>query len=301
MRTVRSLVVLLVLLLLPITAYANSTPVMMEGDPGYVLVPEGASPIAVAHETLSFDMREGYGYKARVTVSYDMVHTGREAHQQVMLFPFVTAQHKGFVESVRITADGRDIPFEIRYLENVASLDQDLLMDFAEEGEAFNPTISVESIIGLMNRPAYTPRNFSLDQSVMVRVLELPGGEEAYKAEVSFQIDYERHLILYDAFNGGSLSNDGSGNMSVWVMPKDHPNRRQTAHWVVLGETDENPAVFTNMSDPVIMTLQMTLEEYLDTYVIDSVQLPDEMTLFDAAAFILRSPSSLISINWQNW
>jgi|GEM_PF-115567 len=263
----------------PGTAYANSTPVVMEEEPTFSITPMESTTVSVTSQRLTFEMSSespGLNEAAKVTASYVMKNESGEEVQQVMLFPFITSYYKGFLNSVIITAGGKSLDYKTFRL-------QDIPQEFLYSGEKQPTTITVNQMIERLNRTEYIPKNYTLDQVVTVHTLQLPKGKESYQSEVSFRINLDEQIICYYNFNGFTYDKDGSGILSTWAAPDSTGTTVENAYIVVLGENYDNAAEIKSTTGHVITSEEQTLGEFLKRNLIkDSLR---EYPIDDAEQF----------------
>lgn len=288
---------IIISMLLHISVSANSMPMVMEEDPTFSMAPMGSTDIAVVREYLEFDMREGQGNTAKVTASYEMKNTSKESIEQMMLFPFITAYRKGFLSRVKITADDKPVAFKDFRLRDIPNNNyNESTYDYFHKDLA--PIVAIDSIVAMLNIKEYTPNYFQLNETINVYTLPLPAKEEAYRGEISFKIDPQKHNLLAYNYNGLTLNIDGSGILSMWVASKEIRPDGEKIYIALLGEEGENRASFETSGEQGFTVEEKTLEGFLKEDIIPSKlwenRLEDEEKLYD---YTIKQLDRILSSN----
>ena len=97
---------------------ANSGPVYWQGYPSSdIMTIDKNSPIEVKSENLTFDFsdknNDSYSIKANVKAEYDMTNPTNEANSVKMAFPFVERLNNLNFDDIKITTDGKELPYEV--------------------------------------------------------------------------------------------------------------------------------------------------------------------------------------------
>ena len=98
--------------------FANSGPVYWQGYPAYeIMTVDRNSPIEVKNENLTFDFSDGnndsYSVTANVNAEYEMTNPTNETQLVQMAFPFIERLNNINYDDIRITADGKELAYEI--------------------------------------------------------------------------------------------------------------------------------------------------------------------------------------------
>lgn len=101
----------------PVGVLANSGPAHWENSPSFSITPLENCPVSVSREDLSFDFsaeeRGDYSPQARVSAAYQMKNPTAKPVKVQMAFPLISSLDDFQKNGTRITAGGKDIPFDI--------------------------------------------------------------------------------------------------------------------------------------------------------------------------------------------
>lgn len=284
-------------MLLPISVFANSAPLIMEEDPTFSIAPMGSTPISVISEYLEFDMKEGQGSTAKVTASYEMENTSKASIEQSMMFPFITSHRKGFLSNVKITANDKPMAFKVFRLKDIPYMNyQGSTNDYFDR--ELPSVVAIDTIVEMLNFSEYTPKHYHPDETINVYTLHLKPKEEAYQEEVSYKIDPQKHKLLSYNYNGLRFNEDGSGTLSTRVAPKELQADGHKIYIVVLGEDSENGASFEFPAEQEITVKEKTFEAFLKEDIIKSRltedRLEDEKELY---TYAIKQLDTILSRN----
>lgn len=187
------------ILTLPIGVLANSGPVYWRGYPYWdVMAIKENSPIIVEKENLLFDFsnidKPYYTLQGDVTATYNMVNPTTSDLSVQMAFPLISslADLKG--EDIKVTADGKIVPFEI-YPGNVVNSYGNPFGK--EEGESFD----FADIIGSISPHLYQSQNFTDGEKGKLYHIEVkPIGDQKINFAVEFDFDKEKSKIVTSGF-----------------------------------------------------------------------------------------------------
>lgn len=257
------------LMLISISAYANSAPLVSENPPGFDIGSFGNTPVSVEKEDLRFDVGKTKSYTSDVTASYDMKNTSNAEVSQTMIFPFVTSMSGDFIKNVNITADGMPVKYKTYRIEDLDIRRNGHTFNFKNsENKELKDKIAIQNIINVLNSGVkYTPRNFKSDDSVKVYTLHLPAKDKEYRAEAILNISGSGQKVLYSNVNGFERRNDNSIKFSTMVL-KSFKNQRD-AYFAVIGEDSGHQSSMNSLTGQEITSENMTISEFLKNTVVE--------------------------------
>ncbi len=187
--------------------FANSGPVYWQGYPSSdIMTIDRNSPIEVKSENLIFDFSDGnndsYSVQANVTAEYEMTNTTDETQSVQMAFPFVERLYDINHDNIKITADGKEIPYEV-YTGNAVNSYGNSFEENKEENFDFN------EIVNTISNDIYDAKSFSADKIGKLYSIEIkPTTDKGIDFTVDFTYDQDKTNILTKNFNGFSLSDE---------------------------------------------------------------------------------------------
>lgn len=206
--------------------FANSGPTYWQGYPSSdIMTVDKNSPIEIKSEELTFDFShevyDTYSVQANVTAEYEMVNPTNETHFVQMAFPFVERLYNINYDNIKITADGKELPYNV-YLGNSISGNS-----FKENKET---NFDFEKIINTISDDIYEAKNFSNDEIGKLYSIEInPTTKEGIEFTVDFSHGNEKTNIITKNFNSFRRE-DGKVQISSGCYEP------QTAEIFVLGE-----------------------------------------------------------------
>ncbi|MEL7647355.1 MAG: hypothetical protein AAGU76_04645 [Sedimentibacter sp.] len=208
--------------------FANSAPVYWQGYPSYdILNIDKDSPIVVKGEDLIFDFsdenNDSHSVEANVTAQYEMINPTDKTISVQMAFPFVERLYDIDYDSIKITADGKELPYEV-YIGNVINSYGNSFEE--NKGQQFD----FDEIVTAISNDMYEAKSFSADEIGKLYSIEIkPTTDKGIDFTVDFTYDQDETKILTENFNGFSLSGGKARITSGCFQP-------QTAEIYVLGE-----------------------------------------------------------------
>lgn len=192
--------------------FANSGPVYWQGYPSSdIMTVDKNSPIEVKSENLTFDFSDGnndsYSVTANVIAEYEMTNPTNDTEIVQMAFPFVERLNNINYENIKITADGKELAYEVYIDKLVNSYEK----NFDEnKKENFN----FDEIVSSISNDMYDAKSFKADEIGKLYYFEI---KPTIGMEIDFTIDFtydqEKTNILIKNFN--SFSRDDDGNVKI--------------------------------------------------------------------------------------
>jgi len=248
--------------------FGNSGPVFWQGYPSSdVMSIEENSPIIVGNENLVFDFSDtngfSYSLSGKVTAAYEMLNPTQETRSVQMAFPFVGKLDNLLAKEIAITADGRELPYDI-YIGDVVNSHGS---PFQKEGEA---SFDFASIIDTITDDTYKAENFSENEKGQQYIIEVkPTTAQRINFAVNFSFDPEKTKVLTTGFN--RYEGDGvNTRVAAWC------NEPRTLEIFVLGEdidfeingfTDGALEEKTDLFNYEILDQKVELKRYLLDYI----------------------------------
>lgn len=208
--------------------FANSGPTYWQGYPSSdIMAIDKNSPISVEGEHLTFNFShenlDYYSIEAKVTAEYIMNNPTNETQLVQMAFPFVGRLNNINYDELKITADGKELPYDI-YLGNPVKSN---INSDDKEKENFD----FDKIAKSISNDLYTADKFSADETGKLYYIEMePTADEMVDFTVEFVYNHEKTNVLIKNFNG--FSRDENGNVRI----SSDFNEPQTAEIFILGE-----------------------------------------------------------------
>lgn len=250
--------------------FANSGPTYWQGYPSSdIMTIDKNSPISVEGEYLTFNFshenRDYYSIEAKVTAEYIMNNPTNETQFVQMAFPFVERLNNINYDEIKITADGKELPYDV-YLGNPVNSN---IHSDEKEKENFD----FDKIINTISNDLYIAKTFSADEMGKLYYIEMePTTDEMVDFTVDFVYNHEKTNILIKNFN--SFSRDVNGNVRI----SSGFNEPQTAEIFILGEdidfnvkgyTIGSSKVETNKFNYEIIEKEVDVKTYVLDYVKD--------------------------------
>lgn len=244
--------------------FANSGPTYWQGYPSSdIMTIDKNSPIEVKSENLTFDFSENtndsYSVTGKVTAEYELANPPNETRFVQMVFPFVERLSNVNYDDINITADGKELSYEV-YLGN--SVDKSI--------ESSDGNFEFENIVNTISNDIYEAKRFTADEIGKLYYIEIkPTTDEGLDFTVDFNYDQEKTNILIKNFNSFSRDDELVRIASGCYEP-------QTAEIYVLGEDiDFNVKGYTfgsSKMETTLFTYKIT-EKNVDvkTYLLDQI------------------------------
>lgn len=203
------------LLLLGTAVSANSGPTYWEQAPSFSMTALKDCPVTVEREDLSFDFSSNehfdYSPKAEVTAAYQMKNPTKSALRVQMAFPLIgTLFGLSSTAGVRITADGKNIPFQVFMGDNAAQTGMTHNY-YGEDGSLNAKNLSFDQILNSVSENA-VPLQKMKDKGKQYR---FSSGGKSCSLKVNFEIDPKKTAILCNGFNGFSFDKNGDGKIEL--------------------------------------------------------------------------------------
>lgn len=187
--------------------FANSGPVFWQGYPSSdIMTVDRNSPIEVKSENLIFDFSDennnSYSVQANVTAQYEMINPTDETQSVQMAFPYVERLSNVNYENIKITADGKELPYEVYAGKVVNSYGN----SFEEnKDENFN----FDEIVNTISNDTYEAKNFTAGEIGKLYYFEIkPTVNEKVDFTIDFTYDQEKTNILIKNFNSFSREDE---------------------------------------------------------------------------------------------
>lgn len=251
-------------------AFANSGPVYWQGHPSSdIMTVDKDSPIEVKSENLIFDFSDGnndsYSVQANVTAEYEMTNPTDEAQSVQMAFPYIERLSNVNYENIKITANGKELPYEIYAGNTINSYGNSL-----EENKKEN--FNFDEIVNTISNDIYKPKSFSADEKGKLYYFEvIPHAGKKVDFTVDFTYDHEKTNILIKNFNSFSREDEKvriasgcykSEIVEIYVLGEDIEINN------IVGYTIGSSKVETNS-----FTYELTEKEVaVKTYLLDSMK-----------------------------
>ena len=262
-----AMIVVILLVFSPFTAFGNAGPITVEEEPAFHVMPNHETVLAVESEQLMIDLSQGGVFTAWVQAVYQMVNDSNDAFTQTMVFPFVTAPSRSYLDTVQVHVDG--VPIELRQFRLLPVDGPDAAVDPEERFHVYMDQIqSIDLPVALeMINTMHDNKNTQLlHERLMVYQFEIPVKEEAYQLHISFSIDAENQMVIADGFNSYGFAQPGVVTLGKRVHGEQKPSQFIAASAAVLGGSLEE-ALFIEATNPVNVTREeMTMEEFVFTY-----------------------------------
>lgn len=202
-------------------ALANSGPVYWKWYPSSdILTVDKDSPIEVTNENLIFDFsddeefRSHHSYECKVTAEYEMVNPTNENLSIKMAFPFIESIRYLSEESIKITADREELPYEIYLGEIMRNSNR---QDGTEEENYFE----FEKIIGSITDDIYKADNFTEDEIGKLYSIDVePSSDEGIEIVINLNFDNEKTKVLAAGFNG-FFREEGNTRITAWCRESE--------------------------------------------------------------------------------
>ena len=209
---------------IPMTAFANSMPVYIDEYPAFDIAPMEDCPVKVDKEQLTFKIDERSSADAMVSAEYTLSNTSEEYISVPMVFPFVSDGYWG--PDANIEFNGKAVDYKVY---NAGYVD---VKDYLKEPDAFKKQVDIHTIIENLNSPLYKAKHFddTADAALYKVTFTKPMDREGY---VSFNINTETTRVLTFGFNGFTI--DKSGSCTVCTNVGDN-HMSETGFILVLGK-----------------------------------------------------------------
>ena len=180
--------------------FANSGPVFWQGYPSSdIMTVDRNSPIEVKSENLIFDFSDennnSYSVQANVTAQYEMTNPTDETQSVQMAFPYVERLSNVNYENIKITADGKELPYEV-YAGKVVNSYGNSFEENKDENFDF------DEIVNTISNDTYEAKSFTADEIGKLYYFEIkPTVNEKVDFTIDFTYDQEKTNILIKNFN----------------------------------------------------------------------------------------------------
>ncbi len=208
--------------------FANSGPVYWKGYPSSdIMTVDKNSPIEINNEKLTFDFsdedRDSFSVTAKVTAEYEMINPTNETQRVQMAFPFVERLDNINYDDIKITAAGKELPYEFYIGKAVDNYES----SFEETKEK---NFDFDEIINTISHDNYKANSFNADEIGKLYYIEIkPATDAGIEFAVDFSYDQEKTNILIKNFNSFNISDEKIRIASDCFEP-------QIAEVYVLGE-----------------------------------------------------------------
>jgi hypothetical protein len=214
---------LLLSLLLPTTALANSTPVYMEQYPSFNIAPLNGTPIVVDKEKLIFQIDERSSSQAVVTAKYTLTNTSLEHQTVPMLFPFISLGYRNVKSTILFNDQAVDY--------KVFAAGRVDVRDYLQAPVEFKQQTDIDKIIATLNEPLYKAVHFDdTANATLYKVTFRPPTER--QCRIQFTLDPAQTRLLAYGFNGFELNQNGEGAVFTYISDK---KIAETGYILVLG------------------------------------------------------------------
>jgi hypothetical protein len=273
--------------------YANSGPVYWQGYPSSdIMTVDLNSPIEVKSENLIFDFSDennnSYSVQADVTAEYMMTNPTDKTQSVQMAFPYVERLSNLSNENVKITADGKELPYEVYAGKSVNSY-----IDSHEENKDTN--FDFAEIVNTISNDTYEASSFTADEKGKLYYFEIkPAVDEKVDFTVDFTYDHEKTNILIKNFNSFSREDDKVRIASGCYKP-------EVAEIYVLGEDISINKIsgYTISSSKVetdSFTYELTEKEItVKSYLLDSMKV---IIMLILSKFQMFSCTIFMQVHW---
>lgn len=204
------------LLLLGTAASANSGPAYWEQAPSFSMTAIKDSPVTVEQEDLTFDFQSSnqsgdYSPNTKVTAAYRMKNPTPSGLRVQMAFPLI-GRLSDLLSSdgVRITADGKDILFQV-FIGDKAAGNGASRNYYREDGTLNAKNLSFDQILKSVNDNA-APLQILKDSGKLYR---FSIGGRPCRLQVNFEIDPKKTAILCSGLDGFSFDKSGNGKIKL--------------------------------------------------------------------------------------
>lgn len=249
--------------------FANSGPVYWQGYPSSdIMTVDKDSPIKVKSEDLIFDFSDGnndlHSVQANVTAQYEMTNPTDKTQSVQMAFPYIERLYNINYDNIKITANGKELPYEV-YAGNVVNSYGNSFEEDKEKNYDF------DKIVNTISNDIYDAKSFSVYGIGKLYSIEIkPTTEKGIDFTVDFTYDQDETKILTKNFNGFSL-NGGKARITSGCFDT------QIAEIYVLGEDinmDINGYVIGASNEETdLFTYEITEKEVdVRTYLFDSMK-----------------------------
>ena len=187
--------------------YANSGPVFWQGYPSSdIMTVDRNSPIEVKSENLIFDFsdenNDSYSVQANVTAEYEMTNPTDETQSVQMAFPYVERLSNVNYENIKITANGKKVPYEVYAGKTVNSYGNSF-----EENKDEN--LDFNEIVNTISNDTYEAKSFKADEIGKLYYFKIkPTANEKVDFTVDFTYDQEKTNIITKNFNSFSREDE---------------------------------------------------------------------------------------------
>lgn len=180
--------------------YANSGPVYWQGYPSSdIMTVDKDSNIEVKSEDLIFDFSDGdnnsHSVQANVTAQYEMTNPTGETQSVQMAFPYIERLYNINYDNIKITADDKEIPYEV-YAGNVVNSYRNSFEENKDDSFDF------DEIVNTISNDIYESKSFTADEIGKLYYFEIKAtANEKVDFTVDFTYDQEKTRILIKNFN----------------------------------------------------------------------------------------------------
>lgn len=269
-KSAKGFIIIIIFLFSTFTiVFANSGPVYWQGYPSSdIMTVDKNSPIKVKSENLTFDFCNGnndsYSVTANVTAEYEMTNPTNDTQFVQMAFPFVERLNNINYDNIKITADGKELAYEV-LIDKLVNSYGDSFKDSKEENFNF------DEIINTISNDMYDAKSFTSDEIGKLYYFKIiPTTDMEIDFTVNFTYDQERTNIFIKNFNSFSR-NDGKVRIATGCY------ETQIAEIYVLGDDiDLNIKGYTigsSKEETDLFTYEISEKEVdVYTYLLDNLR-----------------------------
>ena len=249
--------------------FANSGPVYWQGYPSAdIMTVDKNSPIEVKSENLTFDFsdrnNDSYSVSANVTAEYEMTNPTNNTQLVQMAFPFIERLNNINYDNIKITADGKELAYEV-YIDKLVNSYGNSFEENKKENFNF------DEIVSSISNDMYDAKSFTADEIGKLYYFEIkPTTDIGIDFTVDFTYDQEKSNILIKNFNSFSRD-DGKVRVAIGCYEP------QIAEIYVLGDNiDLNITGYTigsSKEETDLFTYELSEKEVdVKTYLLDNLK-----------------------------
>ena len=203
-KTITVLLTLLTVMLMCVPAYANSAQVYWESVPGLsVCTLDEDTPVTVESEELLFDLSStDWSGGGKVSAAYKMNNPTDGLITSQMVFPIISAPCEFLAESVKITADGENVPYSL------------YIGDVVNDEQSFDLSTALKALDGTR----YTPQSFDCDEQGTLYTFNIDTQRERLELSMSF-MPVTGAYILSSGFFNFHTADDGTVTIGSSYIP----------------------------------------------------------------------------------
>lgn len=239
------------LVLTPLRAAANSTPVRIDRDPIFEITPLTDTPLEVARELLTLKVGSSAS-EATLTAAYEIVNPDAQPLSIPMIFPAISQDEP--LSMPRITLNGRELAFELYVVGAVG------VKDYFADPEAYAEQVDLNAIVDVLNQPVYQPQSFDPEEQATLYRVTL-GGATGRQSTISFEFDPAVTRIISLNHQGFFGSRSGTGSQVAFSRHVDTMTLGQTMDILVIG--DDRLQDLTVSAGDSLTKQSITAEDFL--------------------------------------